>query len=76
MTSTGFVFPAFHLLAGVIAARATALGGLYRFTVDDAGGGIGLATLGFARRHHQRVVDVLPGAVLPPGIRGSFSWSE
>lgn len=32
-------FAAFHLFARVIAARAAALGGLYRSAVDDAGGG-------------------------------------
>jgi len=61
-------FAAFHLLARVIAARAAALGGLDRLAVDDAGGRTGLAALGFARRHDQRMVDALPGAVLPPGI--------
>lgn len=56
------------LLAGVVAARAAAIRGFHRLTVDHAGRRTGLAARPFTREHHQRLVDLEPSAVLGPGI--------
>ena len=54
------------LFAGVIPARAAALGGLDGLTVDDPGRGTGFATRGFAGFHQQFEVDPLQNAVVAP----------
>ena len=57
---------AFDLFAGIIAARTAALGRLDALAVDDAGAWRGLATLGLARDHQQRMVQRLPQPVVAP----------
>ncbi len=59
---------ALDLLARIIAARATALGGLDALAVNDAGAGRGLATLGLAHDHQQRMVQRLPQPIVAPQV--------
>src|SRR5438874_13407793 len=48
------------------AARSTALGGLDRLAVDDAGRRAGFAPGGFTRLQQQFEIDPLKQAVVPP----------
>jgi len=60
---------AFDLLARIIAAGAAALGGLDALAVNDAGAGRGLATLGLAHGHQQRMVQRLPQPIVTPQVK-------
>ena len=60
---------AFDLLAGIIAARTTALGGLDALAVDDAGAGRGFAAMDLAHGHQQRMIQRLPQPVVAPQVK-------
>src|SRR5262249_50717409 len=56
------------LLAAVVALGATGLGGLDRLAIDNGGTGCRLLAGGCSDLSPQGGVDVLPGAVVPPGV--------
>src|SRR5215475_4133461 len=57
-----------YFLAGVITARATALGGFHRLAVDHASRWARATSHRLTRLHHQHMVDLVPGAVVAPAI--------
>jgi hypothetical protein len=52
----------------VEATNSAAFRGLDRLTVDDAGGGAGLAPFAFARCHDQFIVDRAQQAIVAPAV--------
>src|SRR6516164_2560288 len=57
----------FDLLARIVTARATGLGGLDALAVDDRGRGAGVAPDPFAICHHERVVYPFKAPIVAPG---------
>src|SRR5262245_15260611 len=60
------------LLARIVTARATSLGGLDALAVDDRGRGAGVAPDPFAICHHKRVVCPFKAPVVAPGGESAF----
>src|SRR5690606_17758514 len=72
----GVALAALDPLAGIIAARPSALAGLDRLAVDDRGRGRGFPAAALAVQHQQPVVDLLEHALVaeatePPENRAS-----
>src|SRR6516165_8469445 len=60
--------PTGDFLAPVVAARSARLGGFDRLAIDDAGGRLGIPTLGGADAGMEGVVDLLPDAPASPTV--------
>ena len=61
-------FAPVDLFPRVVAAWTAAFRGFHRLAVDDAGARAGLPPGFLARRHHQRMVDPRPAAVIRPAV--------
>ena len=57
------------LLASVVAANPSTLGGFDALAVDHAGRRTGFAAFQFPRAHHQQMVDALPQKTVAPRVK-------